>query len=378
MNGTADSMRKIRVELGTRSYDILIGPGLIDRTGELLAERLGERRCVIVTDENVGPLYAKRLDAALRESGHQSRTITVPAGEGSKSYAQLETLLEDLIAGGLERGSVLVALGGGVIGDLTGFAASIALRGVEFVQVPTSLLAQVDSSVGGKTAINARAGKNLVGTFYQPRLVVADTDTLDTLPDRELRAGYAEVAKYGLLGDAEFFAWLEHNGPALLAGDADAQAHAIERCCEMKAEIVNQDERETGRRALLNLGHTFAHALEAETGYGATLLHGEAVAIGMVAAFELSARMGLSAAADTARVREHLAACGLPTEFPSHPGDGWDTDVLLGHMGRDKKVQEGRLTFILTKGIGDAFVTNEVAGNDVSRLLTDMAATPTT
>jgi 3-dehydroquinate synthase len=373
MNSSAESTRTIRVDLGVRSYDIAIGPGLIDRAGALLAERLGERRAVIITDTNVGPLYADRLDAALRQAGHQTRTITVAAGEASKSYAQLEALLEDLIDGGLERGSVLVALGGGVIGDLTGFAASIALRGVEFVQVPTTLLAQVDSSVGGKTAINSRHGKNLVGTFYQPRLVIADTDTLATLPAAELRAGYAETVKYGMLGDADFFEWLESNAGAILDGDATAQIHAIERACEMKAEIVNQDERETGRRALLNLGHTFAHALEAETGYGEGLLHGEAVSIGMVLAFELSAQMGLCAPEDAMRVRAHLDAAGLPTGFPTHPGNGWDADVLLAHMGRDKKVQEGRLTFILANGIGDTFVTNEVAVDDVSRLLTEMA-----
>lgn len=373
MNSSTETARSIRVDLGARSYDIAIGPGLIDGAGRLLAERLGERRAVIITDTNVGPLYADRLDAALRQEGHQTRTITVAAGEASKSYAQLEALLEDLIDGGLERGSVLVALGGGVIGDLTGFAASIALRGVEFVQVPTTLLAQVDSSVGGKTAINSRHGKNLIGTFYQPRLVIADTDTLKTLPAAELRAGYAETAKYGLLGDANFFEWLEANAAAILDGDARAQIRAIERACEMKAEIVNQDERETGRRALLNLGHTFAHALEAETGYGAGLLHGEAVSIGMVLAFELSARMGLCTPDDAVRVRAHLDAAGLPTSFPVHPGKGWDADVLLAHMGRDKKVQEGRLTFILANGIGDTFVTNEVAADDVSRLLTEMA-----
>ncbi|MGB0571654.1 MAG: 3-dehydroquinate synthase [Alphaproteobacteria bacterium] len=375
MNFPANTTRSIRVDLGARSYDIAIGPGLIDQAGTLLAERLGERRTIIITDTNVGLLYAERLDAALRQAGHQTRTITVAAGEASKSYAQLEALLEELIDGGLERGSVLVALGGGVIGDLTGFAASIALRGVEFVQVPTTLLAQVDSSVGGKTAINSRHGKNLIGTFYQPRFVIADTDTLKTLPAAELRAGYAETAKYGLLGDPVFFEWLEANASAILGGDAPAQIRAIERACEMKAEIVNQDERETGRRALLNLGHTFAHALEAETGYGAGLLHGEAVSIGMVLAFELSARMGLCTPDEAARVRYHLDAAGLPTSFPAHPGTGWDAEVLLAHMGRDKKVQEGRLTFILANGIGDTFVTNEVAVDDVSSLLTEMANT---
>jgi 3-dehydroquinate synthase len=373
MTAASDSTRTIRVELGARSYDIVVGPGLLAQTGALLAERLGTRKTVIVSDSNVAPLYAERLAQSLAEAGHQSRTITVDAGEGAKSYAVLEDLVENLIAGRVERGSVLVALGGGVVGDLTGFAASITLRGIEFVQVPTTLLAQVDSSVGGKTAINSRTGKNLVGTFYQPRLVVADTLTLDSLPPRELRAGYAEVVKYGLLGDAAFFDWLEQAGSDLLSGDAAAQIRAIERACVMKAEIVNQDERETGRRALLNLGHTFAHALEAETGFGDALLHGEAVSIGMVLAFELSARLGLCPRADAERVRTHLSSVGLPTGFPAHPGSGWDAHTLLGHIGHDKKVQDGRPTFVLARAIGDAFLTNDVAPDDVIELLSGMA-----
>ncbi|MBS27621.1 MAG: 3-dehydroquinate synthase [Alphaproteobacteria bacterium] len=370
----SDNSRTIQVDLGERSYDIAIGPGLVDQAGRLLAERLGERPTVIVTDTNVASLYAERLESSLSDGGHQSRRIVIEAGEASKSYTQLEELVEDLIAHGLERSSVLIALGGGVIGDLTGFAASIALRGVEFVQIPTSLLAQVDSSVGGKTAINSRHGKNLVGAFYQPRLVLADTETLSTLPPRELRAGYAETVKYGLLGDAEFFAWLEDNGASLLAGDGDAQIHAIERACEMKAEIVNQDERETGRRALLNLGHTFAHALEAETGYDGALLHGEAVAIGMILAFDLSAKLGLCPPSDAERVRAHLSATGLPTAFPEHPSGSWNAERLLEHIGHDKKVQQGRPTFVLARGIGDTFLTNEVASDDVVCLLDDMAA----
>lgn len=374
MTAASDITQTIRVDLGPRSYDIVVGPGLLDRSGALLAERLGGRKTVVVSDTNVAPLYAERLEASLAAAGHQARTITVDAGEGAKSYAVLEDLIENLIGGGIERGSVLIALGGGVVGDLTGFAASITLRGIEFVQVPTSLLAQVDSSVGGKTAINSRTGKNLVGTFYQPRLVVADTDTLDTLSPRELRAGYAEVVKYGLLGDAAFFAWLEEAGARLLAGDAEARMRAIERACVMKAGIVNQDERETGRRALLNLGHTFAHALEAETGFGDTLLHGEAVSIGMVLAFELSARLGFCPRADAERVRAHLSSTGLPTGFPAHPGSGWDARILLGHIGHDKKVQDGRPTFVLARAIGDAFLTNDVAPDDVVELLSGMAA----
>jgi 3-dehydroquinate synthase len=373
MRSASDSSTTVRVDLGPRSYDIAIGPGQIDRAGALLAERLGARRTVIVSDSNVTPLYADRLGQSLTAAGHTTRLVTVAAGEATKSYPVLEDLIEDLIAGGIERGSVLVALGGGVVGDLTGFAASITLRGVEFMQVPTTLLAQVDSSVGGKTAINSRHGKNLVGSFYQPRLVVADTDTLDTLPPRELRAGYAETVKYGLLGDAAFFDWCEAEGASLLAGDPGARIRAIGRACEMKAEIVNQDERETGRRALLNLGHTFAHALEAETGYGDALLHGEAVAIGMVLAFELSARLGLCPRADAERVRAHIAAVGLPTGFPAHPGAGWDAGRLLAHIGHDKKVQHGRPTFVLARAIGEAFLTNEVETSDVVELLSGMA-----
>ena len=373
MNDTTPTSGSVHVDLGPRSYDIEIGPGLIERAGTLIAERLGERQMVIITDSNVGPIYAERLQESLGAAGHGGRTIQIDAGEQAKSFAYLESLLNDLLSEGLERGSVLVALGGGVIGDLTGFAASIALRGVEFVQVPTTLLAQVDSSVGGKTAINSPHGKNLVGTFYQPRLVIADTDSLTTLPAREMYAGYAEVVKYGLLGDPAFFDWLETNGAALIGGDAAAQTHAIMRSCEMKAEIVNQDERETGRRGLLNLGHTFAHALEAETGFGDGLLHGEAVAIGMILAFELSVRLGLCPAGDAARVRTHFEAVGLPTRFPAHPGSGWNTATLVDHMRRDKKVQAGKITFILTRGIGDAFITNDVDPAEVTALLDGMS-----
>ncbi|MGY8955947.1 MAG: 3-dehydroquinate synthase [Alphaproteobacteria bacterium] len=374
MNQHADSRQMVNVDLGARSYDILIGPGLLDEAGALIAERLGERQAIIVTDTNVGPLYAERLTQSLTAAGHGVRTIEIEAGEHSKSFAHLEQLLDNLLESGLERGTVLVALGGGVIGDLTGFAASIALRGVEFVQIPTTLLAQVDSSVGGKTAINSPHGKNLVGTFYQPRLVIADTATLDTLPTRELLAGYAETVKYGLLGDAAFFDWLEQDGPKILNGDAAALSRAILRACEMKAEIVNQDERETGRRALLNLGHTFAHALEAETGFGGALLHGEAVAIGMVLAFDLSVKIGLCPAEDAARLRAHCEQVGLPTRFPAHPSGQWNAATLLEHMGRDKKVQAGRITFVLVRGIGDAFLTNEIDPADITVLLDNMAA----
>ncbi len=373
MTQYSESTQTISVDLGPRSYDIAIGPGLLDSAGSLISERLGERQTVIITDSNVGPLYAERLEHSLSEAGHTGRTIQIDAGEQAKSFVYLESLLDDLLSEGLERGTVLVALGGGVIGDLTGFAASIALRGVEFVQIPTTLLAQVDSSVGGKTAINSPHGKNLVGTFYQPRLVIADTETLKTLPPRELAAGYAETVKYGLLGDKAFFEWLENDGADVLAGDPVAQTRAIVRACEMKAQIVNQDERETGRRALLNLGHTFAHALEAETGFGGLLLHGEAVSIGMVLAFDLSVALGLCPAADAARVRTHFEKIGLPTHVPPHPTGAWNAKTLIAHMGRDKKVQAGRTSFILVRGIGDAFVTNEVDKAELTHLLDTLA-----
>lgn len=373
MSQNSDATQILPVDLGARSYDIAIGPDLLDRAGTLITERLGERQTVIITDSNVGPLYAERLETSLAAAGHSGRTIQIDAGEQSKSFVYLETLLNDLLSEGLERGTVLVALGGGVIGDLTGFTASIALRGIEFVQVPTTLLAQVDSSVGGKTAINSPHGKNLVGTFYQPRLVVADTNTLTTLPPRELAAGYAETVKYGLLGDPAFFEWLEESGKDVLAGDAATQTRAIVRACEMKAEIVNQDERETGRRGLLNLGHTFAHALEAETGMGELLLHGEAVSIGMVLAFDLSVMLGLCPAEDAKRVRAHFEAVGLPTSLPPHPTGTWDAATLIAHMGRDKKVQNGVTTFVLVRGIGDSFLTNEVDPSDLTQLLDNLA-----
>jgi 3-dehydroquinate synthase len=374
MSQNSDSTQILPVDLGARSYDIAIGPDLLDRAGKLIGERLGERQAVIITDSNVGPLYAERLEASLAEAGHRGRTIQIDAGEQSKSFLYLETLLNDLLSEGLERGTVLIALGGGVIGDLTGFTASIALRGIEYVQIPTTLLAQVDSSVGGKTAINSPHGKNLVGTFYQPRLVVTDTSTLKTLPARELGAGYAETVKYGLLGDPAFFDWLEQNGgEKVLSGDAEAQVRAIVRACEMKAEIVNQDERETGRRALLNLGHTFAHALEAETGMGETLLHGEAVSIGMVLAFDLSVALGLCPAEDAERVRSHFQSVGLPVTLPPHPEGNWDAATLIDHMRRDKKVQDGRTTFVLVRGIGDAFLTNDVERADLLQLLDTLA-----
>jgi len=359
----------ISVALGERSYDILVGERLIEDAGVLLAPVLARPRVVVVTDEHVAALHLDRLAASLDRAQVFHDEIVLPPGEATKDWAHLEAVLDRLLEGAIERTTTLVALGGGVIGDLTGFAASIVLRGIAYVQIPTTLLAQVDSAVGGKTAINTRHGKNLVGSFHQPRLVLADVGALATLPERELLAGYAEVAKYGLINDAEFFAWLERHGKALAAGDAEALHHAVARSCELKAAIVAADEREGGERALLNLGHTFGHALEAETGFGRELLHGEAVALGMVMAFELSVRLGYCPPADAARVRRHLAAMGLPTTLDRRDGRRWDADRLVEHMARDKKVRDGRIAFVLARGIGEAFVARDVAPEAVRMLL---------
>ena len=356
--------RTVGVELAGRRYDIVIGPGLIDRAGELAKKLLAGPRVIVVSDETVAPLYGARLVASFAGAGIDASIVTVPAGESSKEFDAFARLVNDLLDRGVDRKTTLVALGGGVVGDLTGFAASVLLRGVDFIQVPTTLLAQVDSSVGGKTGINTRHGKNMVGTFYQPRLVLADTDVIDTLPRRELLAGYAEVVKYGLIDDPAFFDWCEANAPAVLAGDAAKRTYAIEQSCLAKARIVAADERETADlRALLNLGHTFGHALEAETGFGPDLLHGEAVGTGMAMAFDLSARLGLCTAAEAARVTRHLSAVGLPLRLRTIGGNNrraWDTARLIGHMRGDKKASGGRLTFVLAKGIGQAFVTRDV------------------
>ncbi len=362
-------VEQITVDLGPRSYDILIGPGLVDSAGAQIASRLGTPRAFIITDTNVAPLLGDRVAASLDAAGIDHQILVLPPGEATKSFGQFEILIDDLLQRGVERATTLIALGGGVIGDITGFAASALLRGINYVQIPTTLLAQVDSSVGGKTAINARQGKNLIGSFYQPRLVVADTDTLDTLPKRELLAGYAEVVKYGLLGNAEFFAWLETNGAGMLSGNNRARIRAVATSCRMKADIVAEDEREQGRRALLNLGHTFAHALEAETGFGELLLHGEAVAIGMALAFDLSARLKLCPPDDAARVRQHLQAVGLPTVPPGHPAGQWDVRRLISLIGVDKKVAQGRPVFVLARAIGDAFIARDVDLADVEAVL---------
>ena len=367
--------RTVAVELAGRGYDIAIGPGLIDQAGALSRPLLAAPKVTIVSDETVAPLYGARLAASFEKAGIKTGTVTVPAGESSKEFGAFGRLMNGLLDQRPDRKTTLVALGGGVVGDLTGFAAAVLLRGVDFIQVPTTLLAQVDSSVGGKTGINTRHGKNLVGAFYQPRLVLADTDVLDTLPRRELLAGYAEVAKYGLIDDPDFFAWCEANGAAVLSGDVAKRTHAIEQSCLAKARIVAADERETtDLRALLNLGHTFGHALEAETGFGNDLLHGESVGTGMAMAFDLSARLGLCPAVDAERVRRHLGSVGLPMRLRAIGGDNrrsWDAKRLVEHMRGDKKAEDGRLTFILARGIGKAFVSRDVDEAVLRGLLDD-------
>ena len=360
----------VPVALGTRAYDIVIGRGLIASLGERIAALRPGAKVAVVTDATVAKRHLAATEAALKSAGIESSAIVVPEGEGSKSYATFETVCEAIVAAHIERGDLVIALGGGVIGDLAGFAAASARRGLDFVQVPTTLLAQVDSSVGGKTGINSRHGKNLVGAFHQPILVVADTALLDTLPKREFRAGYAEVAKFGLLGDAAFFSWLEANWQDIFAGNT-AREHAIAVCCRGKAGIVARDERETGERALLNLGHTFGHALEAGAGFSGRLLHGEAVALGTALVFEFSVRKGLISEADAARARAHLAAVGLPTYLKDVPGGVPGIDALMDLIAQDKKVKRGKLTFILVRGIGQAFVENDVSAAEVRAFLTD-------
>lgn len=369
---------RLRVDLGDRSYDILVGSGLLQDAGGKIREAAGTGRCWVVTDENVAPLYLDTVTASLDAAGLSTQSIVLPAGEGTKAFETLERIVDAVLDGAPERSSTLIALGGGVIGDITGFAASVILRGINFVQIPTTLLAQVDSSVGGKTGLNTRHGKNLAGAFYQPRLVIADTGTLDTLPRRELLAGYAEVVKYGLIRDAGFYDWLEQNAGAVIDGEgkagAAARQYAVRTSCTAKADVVAEDERENGVRALLNFGHTFGHALEAETGFGAELLHGEAVAIGMIMALEMSVMLGLCPRADADRVRRHFTATGLPTGLPATQGRRWDAATLIHHMGHDKKVVDGQVTFILARCIGDAFVSRDVDLGDVERLLENTIA----
>ena len=363
----------VPVALGDRTYEIVIGRGGLASLGKAIKALRPGARTVIVTDETVARHHLAAAEAALADAGVETSRIVMPPGEGSKSYAGFERVCEAIIAARIERGDLAIALGGGVIGDLVGFAAASVRRGLDFVQVPTTLLAQVDSSVGGKTGINSPQGKNLIGAFHQPMLVIADTALLDTLPKRDFRAGYAEVAKYGLLGDAAFFAWLEANWRDVFAGGQSsgsfAREHAIAVCCRAKAGIVARDERETGERALLNLGHTFGHALEAGCGFSDRLLHGEGVALGMALAFEFSARKGLIGDADVGRVKAHLAAVGLPTHIKEVPGGVPGADVLMDLIAQDKKVKRGKLTFILVRGIGRAFVENSVDPTEVRAFL---------
>lgn len=360
----------VRVGLGARSYDILIGEGLLARAGDLIGPLLPRPRTVIVTEARVASLHLAALQAGLAAAGVESEAIVLPPGEATKSMAQLAALCDELLRLKVERDDLIVAFGGGVIGDLAGFAAAILRRGVGFVQVPTSLLAQVDSSVGGKTGVNSAHGKNLIGAFHQPRLVLCDIGVLGTLTARDFLAGYGEVAKYGMLGDAAFFAWLEENAPTM-AGDAARLIHAVRRCCVMKAEIVARDETEKGDRVLLNLGHTFGHALEAATGYSDRLLHGEGVAIGCALAFEASARLGLCAQEEPSRVREHLDRMGMKKDLADIPGELPDAAGLMALMAQDKKVRQGRLAFILARGIGDSFVTRDADLSVIEAMLAE-------
>ncbi|SMX35767.1 3-dehydroquinate synthase [Maliponia aquimaris] len=364
----------VSVPLPGREYDVRIGEGLLARAGAEIAPLLKRPRVAVVTDETVARAHLPALTAALASEGIDCVALTLPPGESTKGWPQFTRTVEWLLEQKVERRDVVIALGGGVIGDLVGFAAAVLRRGVRFVQIPTSLLAQVDSSVGGKTGINAPQGKNLIGAFHQPALVLADIGVLDTLPPRDFLAGYGEVVKYGLLGDAAFFAWLEENTPRIAAGDRAARAQAVKRSVEMKAEIVLRDETEQGDRALLNLGHTFCHALETATGYSDRLLHGEGVAIGCALAFELSARLGLCAQEDPSRVRALLKDSGMRCDLADIPGDLPGAESLLDLMGQDKKVIDGQLRFILARGIGQAFVTSDVPREAVLRLLSDQLA----
>ncbi|HUI14464.1 MAG TPA: 3-dehydroquinate synthase [Xanthobacteraceae bacterium] len=367
----------VEVSLGARSYEIVIGRGIIGALGTRIAALRPGAKVFIVTDDNVARYVLATAEAALADAGVARHRVVVPAGEASKSFAVLEQVCEAIIAARMERGDLVIALGGGVIGDLAGFAAAVVRRGLDYVQVPTTLLAQVDSSVGGKTAIDSGHGKNLIGAFHQPILVLADTALLDTLPEREFRAGYAEVAKYGLLGDAGFFAWLEAHWRDIFSGGpgSAAREHAVAVCCRAKAAIVARDERETGDRALLNLGHTFGHALEAACGFSDRLLHGEAIAIGMALAFEFSARrQGLASKPEAARAIRHLAEVGLPTRIGDIPGGLPSVDQMMDLIAQDKKVRRGMLTFILVRGIGAAFVETGVDAREVRTFLSEKLA----
>ena len=363
----------VPVDLGDRSYEIIVGPGLLADAARHIGHLLSRPRTVIVTDGTVAALYLAPLKAALAVGGIEAAEIVLPAGEQTKSFPHLQQVVGTLLDQDVERSDIIIALGGGVIGDLTGFAASVLRRGIGFIQIPTTLLAQVDSSVGGKTGINVAQGKNLIGAFHQPRLVLADTDVLVTLPPRQFLAGYAEVVKYGLIDDAAFFQWLEEHGDRLAAGDAALRQQAVMHACRAKARVVQADETEAGQRALLNLGHTFGHALEAQTGYCDLLLHGEGVAIGMVMAFALSVRLGLCPPEHLARVKAHLKAMGMRTS-PGEIDQAMTPESLLAHMRQDKKVKHGRMTLILARGIGRSFITREVGEDAILAVWTEALA----
>ena len=369
MNSQSITGETVRVNLGTRSYDVRIGAGLLADAGAQIVPLLRRKRAAVIYDARLEDLHLGGLMASLARAGIHATALPVPSGEGSKAWDQVARICEWLLAEKIERKDIVIALGGGVIGDLVGFCAAILRRGVRFVQIPTTLLAQVDSSVGGKTGINTPQGKNLIGAFHQPSLVLADIDMLSTLKPRDFASGYGEVVKYGLLGDAKFFDWLEASGPAMAAGDAGARAYAVTRSVQMKAGIVERDETEEGERALLNLGHTFCHALEKATGYGSRLLHGEGVAIGCVLALQLSQNLGLISQEAPSRLRAHLRAMGMKVDLSDIAGDLPDAATLLDLMGQDKKVVDGRLRFILCRAIGDAFVAADVPQDAVLSLL---------
>ncbi|PIR37214.1 MAG: 3-dehydroquinate synthase [Alphaproteobacteria bacterium CG11_big_fil_rev_8_21_14_0_20_39_49] len=357
-------LKKLNVDLGRRGYEIIIGNNILEKAGKFISKVVKHKHFVIVTDDNIPQEYAQKVELSLG-AGSKVNTIRINAGEASKSFSCLETLLDNIFSTAPERNVTLIALGGGVVGDLTGFAASILLRGVNFIQIPTTLLSQVDSSVGGKTGINNKFGKNLVGSFYQPKLVLIDIDTLNSLPERELLAGYAEVVKYGLINDRKFFKWLDENLDKIKAKDEDALKYIIYKSCQAKSKIVAEDEREGGKRALLNLGHTFGHALEQQAGYDGSLVHGEAVAIGMVMAFTMSYKMGLCDKQDVELVKGHLSRAGLPIS-PLDIKENWDIQLMMKAMAQDKKVSDGKMVFILAKGIGDSFIEKNVDANIVN------------
>ena len=361
---------KLRINLKENSYDIIIEHGLLSELGALISKKFGKPKTFIVTDSNIAVHWLKQTIESLSAQGISPKVLEVPVGESTKSFINLEKIIDQLLESKVDRDSVLIALGGGVIGDLAGFAGAVTLRGIKVIQVPTTLLSQVDSSVGGKTGVNVRQGKNLVGSFHQPSLVAIDTQVLQTLPSRQLFAGYAEVLKYGLIKDRSFFDWLELNGKKVLEGDNLAQQFAIFNSCRIKAEIVEADEKEKNLRAILNFGHTFGHALEAEAGYDGNLLHGEAVSIGMVLAIELSKSLGYLSGQDAGRAVEYIRNIGLPTNINSIEGStSWHPDGIIQHMQHDKKVSNGQLRFVLIKGIGEAYLTADVERNDIYRVI---------